>query len=97
MVLVSRGSKLTMTLHADMVSGIANQRFNLKVSKTYDRPFIPRGALQRIKGQTANENIINTYTVTSKRIGTKLILDDKINTKITINRNQTSREKGPRF
>lgn len=61
-MVISHGSKITMTLHADMVSGTVMQRFSVKVSKTYDRPFIPRAAVASIKGQKANENIINSFT-----------------------------------
>lgn len=64
--LITRGNKLTMTLHADMASQKVNQRFKVTLSKTYDRPFIPRGAIDMVAGQKANENIINTYTVKAK-------------------------------
>ena len=64
--LITRGNKLTMTLHADMASQKVNQRFKVTLSKTFDRPFIPRGAIDMVAGQKANENIINTYTVKAK-------------------------------
>ena len=57
---------MTMTLHADMASNKIHQRFKVSLSKTYDRPFIPRGAVDIVAGQKANENIINTHTVKPK-------------------------------